>query len=297
MKNVLAVEGVIPALIASMTPSEELDLDGIKTNVNHLVDQGIHMLLVNGSTGEAAALTRDEKLKVIETVKTVAAGRAKILAGCGAPSTGETVRNALDAKAAGADGLLIITPFYIIPTQEGVVEHYRIINDKVKHPIVAYNLPAHTSVDIQMETLEKLADLEYLCGLKESSGRGNYIAEALARVGKKIAILEGGDDVIFPSLCMGVDGTIVALGNIAPAQIVKMFQAVKSGHIDEARRIYFQILPIARAIAVSVSFPAGVKYAVEALGRPAGPTRSPIVALHPDEKEAILSAMKASGLI
>jgi 4-hydroxy-tetrahydrodipicolinate synthase len=297
MKTHFQINGIFPALIASLTSSGELDLEGIKLNTNYLIDKGVAGLLINGSTGEAAALTRDEKIKVLETVIKTANGRIKIIAGTGAPSTAETIRNSMDAKSVGADAVLIITPFYIIPTQDGLIQHYQQINDTVKHPIIMYNLPAHTGVDIQMDTLDKLADLEYVCGLKESSGRGSYIAEALLRTGDRLSILEGGDDVVFPSLCMGVSGSIVALGNIAPDELVGIYNAIKSGKYDIARQLYFQILPIARAISVSVSFPAGVKLAVAMLGRPAGPTRSPITALSTDEQKMIREALITSKLL
>ncbi len=288
--------GIYPALITSFTSSGELDLEGIQANVEFLIGKGISGLLVCGSTGEAAALTRDERITVIQTVVKTAAGRIKILVGTGAPATAETIRNCQEAKQAGADAVLIITPFYIIPSQDGLYEHYKAINDAIKMPFFLYNLPQHTGVDITIDSLEKLAGLEYIRGIKESSGRGSYIAEAIARVGARMAVIEGGDDVVFPSLCMGAAGSIVALGNLAPAELVSIYQAVQAKDIEKARSIYFKILPIARAISVSINFPAGVKAGVELLGRRAGPCRSPL-AITSEEKENVRKALIASGLL
>ena len=289
--------GIVPALVTSFTATGELNLDGVKTNVDYLIEKGVWGLLVCGSTGEAATLTHEERVEVIETAVVAARGRAKIIAGSGAPSTAETVHLCQDAKDAGADAVLVVTPFYAIPTQEGLYRHYKAINDTVDLPIIAYNIPQHTGVDIQLETLERLAELEHVVGLKESSGRGSYVAEAIARVGDRITIIEGGDDVFFPSLCMGTVGGILALGNLAPAELVAMFNAVKAGQYDKARKLYFHILPIARAISVSVNFPSAVKVGVEMLGRPAGPARSPILPLSSGEEEEIRQALVASGLL
>jgi 4-hydroxy-tetrahydrodipicolinate synthase len=296
MNKELIIPGIIPALITSFDASGNLDMEGIKTNVEFLIEKGISGLLICGSTGEAATLTREERRKVIEHVVKVTNKRIKVIVGTGAPATAETINNSLEAKAAGADAILAITPFYIIPTQDGIYNHYKQINDIVGLPLYIYNLPQHTGVDISLDLLERLADLEHIVGIKESSGRASYIAEAIFRVGSKIAIIEGGDDVVFPSLCMGATANIVALGNLAPAELVNIYNSVKSGDIATAKKIYFQILPIARAISVSINFPAGVKAGVELLGRPAGPCRSPISIL-PEEREMIRKALVDSKLL
>lgn len=297
MDSTFKFSGIATALVTSFTAEGELDLEGIKTNVNYLIEKGVWGLVVCGSTGEAAALARDERVKVIETSVAIANGRVKIIAGAGAPSTSETIQLCREAKQAGGDAALVITPFYLIPTQEGLLHHYKAIDKEVDLPIIAYNIPAHTNVDIDIDTLEKLSELKNIAGLKESSGRGWYVAEAIARVGNKIAIIEGGDDVLFPSLCMGASGAIIALGNLAPVELVAMFNAISAGNFDQAREIYFQILPIARAIAVSVNFPSAVKAGVEMLGRPAGPTRSPILPLTSKEHDQIHQALIASKLL
>jgi len=296
MQKPLVFSGITPALVTSFTKNGKLDLEGVAANTEFLVSKGAWGLLVCGSTGEAAALTSEERVKVIRTAVEASKGRVKIIAGTGSPVTSETIRLSQQAKDAGADAVLVLTPYYVIPTQAGLLKHYEAINDAIHLPIIVYNLPQHTLVDIDIATLEKLAELEYICGLKESSGRTGYVAEALARVGKKISVIEGGDDVTFPSLCMGVAGCIVALGNLAPAELVSIYDNVKAGNFDKARKTYLQILPIARAISVSVNFPAGVKIGVELLGRPAGPVRSPLT-ITTKEKESIRKALITSRLL
>ena len=290
-------QGVVPAMVTPFTATGELDLQGLKTSVEYLVKNGVWGVLLSGSTGEAASLTREERIKVTETAAKAAHGRVKVITGTGAPSTAETIRLSLDAKAAGADALLVVTPYYLMPTQEGIFKHYQAINDAVDLPILAYNIPAHTGSDIQMTTLERLAALERIAGMKESSGRGWYMADSIAHVGDKMALIEGGDDTLYPGLCIGASGCILALGNLAPAEAVGIYNAVKAGDHAKARKLYFQILPIARAISVSINFPAGVKAALEMLGRPAGPCRSPIQPLTAQEAADMRQALVASKLL
>lgn len=290
------VDGIIPAQVTSFHPDGSLDLDGVRSNTEYLVSAGVWGVLVCGSTGEAAALAPHERVQVIQTAKQAARGKAVIIAGTGAPVTSEAIRLSQQAQEAGADALLVITPFYVIPNQLGLYNHFKYINEAVDIPIIMYNLPQHTLVDFEMETLERLAELKNIAGLKESSCRTGYVANALALVGDQISIIEGGDDVVFPSLCMGVAGSIVALGNLAPKELVAIFNHVKAGEYDQARKLYFRILPIARAISVSENFPAGVKAGVDLLGRPAGPTRPPIF-ITADERAAIEKALKASKLL
>jgi 4-hydroxy-tetrahydrodipicolinate synthase len=290
-------QGIVPALVTPFTERAELDLDGLKANVEYLIPQGIWGVLVCGSTGEAASLTREEKIVLVSSVAKVSQGRVQVIAGTGAPSTAETIRNSLDAKEAGADALLVVTPYYLIPTQEGIYQHYKAVNDAVELPMLAYNIPAHTGNDIQMSTLERIAGLEHVVGMKESSGRGWYMADAIAHVGDRMALIEGGDDTLYAGLCIGAAGCILALCNLAPAECVAIYTAVQAGRHDEARSIYYQILPIARAISVSVNFPAGVKAAVEMLGRKAGPCRSPIQPLTDAESKQMRAALIASRLL
>ena len=290
-------QGVTPAMVTPFTASAELDLEALKASVQFLAKKGVWGVLVCGSTGEAATLTAEERYKVAETAVQAAGGQVKVIVGTGAPSTAETIRLSLDAKRAGADAVLVVTPYYIIATQEGIYKHYKAINDAVDLPILAYNIPAHTGSDIQMNTLERMAALERIVGMKESSGRGWYMAEAVAHVGDKMALVEGGDDTLYPGLCIGASGCILALGNLAPAECVALYNAVKAGDYDRARKIYFQLLPIARAISVSVNFPVGVKTALEMLGRPAGPCRSPLQPLTKQEAADLRQALTASRLL
>ena len=297
MGNKMSFNGVIPAMLTPFTSSGDLDLDGLKKNVDFLIESGVSQIMCLGSTGEAATLTREECVKVTEATVKAANGRVPVMAGTGATSTREVIERSKEAKSAGADSIMIVTPFYEIPNQEGLYKHYASIADAVDIPICLYNIPPHTQVEIALETLEKLAKIDNIAALKDSSGNLNYFAEALRRVGDRMAILTGGDDITLPCFTLGCHGAILALANIAPRMVVDLFQAVQQKEREKSLDIFFKLLPIARAISVAQNFPAPVKEAVNMLGRPAGPARSPIVPLGNSEKEDIKKALQHAGLL
>jgi len=225
-----------------------------------------------------------------------AGGRVPVMAGTGATSTREVIERSKEAKSAGADSVMIVTPFYEIPNQEGLYQHYASIAEAVDIPICLYNIPPHTQVEIAPETLERLAKIGNIQALKDSSGNLSYFAEVMRRVGDKMSILNGGDDITLPCFALGCHGAILALANIAPRMVVDLFQAIQQQEREKSLDIFFKLLPIARAISVAQNFPAPVKEAVNMLGRPAGPARSPIVPVDNAEKKEIKKALQYAGL-
>ena len=291
------MEGIIPAMLTPFTANGDLDLDGLKKNVDFLVESGVSQIMCLGSTGEAATLTRQESVKVTEATVKASDGRVPVMTGTGATSTREVIERSKEAKDAGADSVMIVTPFYEIPNQDGLLKHYTTIAEAVDIPICLYNIPPHTQVEIAPETLEKLADIDNIVALKDSSGNLSYFAEVMRRVGDKMSILNGGDDITLPCFALGCHGAILALANIAPRMIVDLFQAVQQKEREKALDIFFKLLPISRAISVPQNFPAPVEEAVNMLGRPAGPARSPIVPVNAAEKADIKKTLQYAGLI
>ena len=297
MANKMSFSGIIPAMLTPFTSSGDLDLAGLKKNVDFLIESGVSQIMCLGSTGEAATLTREECVKVTEATVKAANGRVPVMAGTGATSTREVIERSKEAKNAGADSVMIVTPFYEIPNQEGLYKHYASIADAVDIPICLYNIPPHTQVEIAPETLEKLAEIDNIAALKDSSGSLSYFAEVLRRVGDKMAILTGGDDITLPCFALGCHGAILALANIAPRMVVDLFQAMQQKEREKSLDTFFKLLPISRAISVPQNFPAPVKEAVNMLGRPAGPARSPIVPLGNAEKADVKKALQYAGLL
>jgi len=296
MANKMSFNGIIPAMLTPFTSSGDLDLDGLKKNVDFLIENGVSQIMCLGSTGEAATLTREECVKVTEATVKAANGRVPVMAGTGATSTREVIERSKEAKSAGADSIMIVTPFYEIPNQDGLYKHYASIADVVDIPICLYNIPPHTQVEIAPETLEKLAKIGNIQALKDSSGNLSYFAEVMRRVGDKMSILNGGDDITLPCFALGCHGAILALANIAPRMVVDLFQATQQNDKGKSLEIFFKLLPISRAISVAQNFPAPVKEAVNMLGRAAGPARSPIVPVGNSEKEEIKKALQHAGL-
>jgi len=289
------LQGIMPAMLAPFGRKGQLDLEGIKTNAKFFAQVGCTGIACNGSTGEAVNLSREERVAVIQATREAVGRKLLIVAGTGAPTTGEAVQLTRDALDAGADAALVITPFNAIPNKEGLYRHFAEIA-QLGAPVIVYNLPQHTGVEIDLGTLERLVKLPAIVGIKESSGNMSYFAEIIRRFGGELAPLTGCDDLTFQAFVMGAPGAILAIGNIAPKMLVQMLGLVGAGRVAQARTLYFKLLPIARAISSSVNFPAPVKEAVKLLGRPSGPPRLPILPVDAKEAASIRAALKVAGL-
>ncbi|NIM44382.1 MAG: 4-hydroxy-tetrahydrodipicolinate synthase [Nitrososphaeria archaeon] len=289
--------GIYPAVATPLSGREEVDVERLRAHINYLLECGVHGIVSLGCTGEAALLSREEQRRVLSISIETVDGKVPVIVGTGAVSTEQTVDLTREAKDEGATAALIITPYFMIPSPEGVFEHYKAVNDSVDLPIFLYNLPQHTTINIDPSTVARLAELENVVGIKDSSGNMGQLAQIIKSVGDKISVFTGCDDLLFPCFMMGAVGAIIALGNIAPSEAVAIYNAVQDGEIDEARRVYYQILPIARAIGAAHNFPAQVKEALEMLARPVGPTKKPIASLTAEERKEIKEALKESELL
>jgi len=289
-------EGLMPAIITPMDKDGEIDFEGLKKNVEFYLDAGCTGIVANGSTGEAVNLSREERIEVVKKVVEVVRGKAKVIAGTGAPTTNVTLQYTKDAMNAGADAVLVITPFNAIPNKEGLYLHYKEVAE-VGIPVIMYNLPQHTSVEIDLETMGRLVKLDNIVGLKESSGNLSYFAEAIRLFSEDITLISGCDDLILQTLSMGIPALILAFGNIAPQMIIELFNAIKNNDFISAREKYYKLLPMARAIGDSVNFPAPVKEAVHLLGRPSGPPRLSTLPVNQEESEEIRKKLIYAGLL
>jgi len=291
-------EGVMPAIITPFTEEGRHDPEGFRKNLEFFLKTGISGIVVNGSTGEASALTDEERIRNIEIASEMArpSGRM-IIAGIGTTTTGHAIRLSKDAEKAGADALLALTPFSIIPRTDGLFRYYKEISESTNIPLLAYNLPAHTNVTITVETLVELVDKEVIVGIKDSSGNISALADMVMQVGNRTSIITGGDDMLLQALVTGCSGAILALGNLAPTICVEIYKAVKANDIPRAVGLYYKVLPLAKIISPAINFPAPVKECVKQLGRPAGPCRSPIMPVTTAEVDEIRKAITIAGLI
>jgi len=267
--------GVIPALITPFTDDgRNVDEERLRHLINHLIDLGVTGLVPCGTTGEFQNLSEQERRRVIEITIDEANSRVPVIAGTGSSGTDLTIEKTRHAKDAGADAAIIVTPYYHKPTNRGLYEHYQRIADAVDIPIVIYNIPQVTGVWMPWQVVEDLVEIPNIAGLKDSSGEIRYILAVLEKVGARLPVVCGHDEVVLPALAAGCSGTILASANVFPDHLLKLYVAVQEGKLDQARQIQLTIQKMARIIAKSG--PVGVKAALNMMGIKVGPVRLPL---------------------
>ncbi len=286
------------SLVALITPFRDgkVDETAFQEHVAWQVGQGTHGLVPCGTTGEAPALEHDEHRRVIELCVEVAKGRAPVIAGTGSNSTAHTVTATREAKAAGADAALIMCPYYNKPTQEGLYQHFKAVHDAVDLPIIVYNIPGRTSVDMSNATMARLAKLPNIVGVKDAT---NDLARPLrmrVEIDGEFALLSGEDGTAVAYLAQGGHGCISVTANVAPALCAEMHEAWQRGDLATVRKINERLIPLHDALFVETS-PAPVKYAASLLGRCTADVRQPLWQTTPETQEKVQRAMRGAGLL
>jgi len=287
MRNNL-FRGVTTAMITPFNPDGSLDLEGLKNNTLFQIEKGVQGLLPLGTTGESPTLTDSEKELVARTViETVRSQNSivKVMVGVGTNDTQKTIHNAKLAREWGADALLIVTPYYNKPTQEGILAHFQAISESVDLPIIVYNIKSRTGINIETTTLKKLAQLSSIIAVKEASGDIAQVMDVLYQI-PEIAVYSGDDNLTFPMMCLGAQGVISVISNLFPSQVVQMVQATLDGDLETARQMHFKLLPLFKAAFIETN-PAPIKYAMNRSGFAAGPVRLPLVEIRPQTKQII----------
>jgi len=292
----LDLSGLMPAIITPLKETGEIDYPGLEKNVRYYVDAGCTGIVVNGSTGEAVNLTSMERRQLISEISRIVPEGVNVIAGTGTPTTKSTIELTEEAMEAGADAVLVITPYNAIPNAQGLLRHYSEVAE-VGAPMILYNLPEHTGVTIGFKTIEALLRFDNVVGIKESSGDLIYFSELISNFGKRLSPMSGSDTLFFQCFLMGATGAILALGNIAPHMIIEILDAVRKNDLEKARKLYFRLIPIGRSISDSMNFPAPVKEAVRLLGRPSGAPRSPILPVDGEEARSIRENLIIAGLL
>ena len=283
--------GTFTALITPFRSDGSLDLDALASLVEWQIEQGIDGLVPCGSTGESATLTPAEHVDVVRHVVDVAAERVPVLAGTGSNSTREAIEFTREARTAGADGALLISPYYNKPTQDGIFHHYRSIAEQTGLPLVIYNIPGRTASRIEPETIGRLSRLPGIVGNKEAAGDLAAAAEAMRLAADGFTTLSGDDALTLPLLAIGGHGVITTTGNVAPREMVELVRAFRNGDVARARQLHYRLLPLMQALFVE-SNPIPVKAALHILGRiPEPALRLPLTPLrkgHRDQLEAVV---------
>jgi 4-hydroxy-tetrahydrodipicolinate synthase len=268
--------------VALVTPFRNgaVDYEELKRSVDWQIAQGVPVLSPAGTTGESPTLTRDEHERVIATVVEHAAGRARVLAGTGSSATAEAVRLTLFAARAGADGALIVTPYYNRPTQDGLFAHFGRIAESVDFPLVLYNVPSRTGCNLEPGTIERLARYANVVGIKEASGSLDQVSEILLHT--DLTVLSGDDSLTLPMLAVGAEGVISVAANLVPRDVIALIDAFRRGDLTEARRLHARLFTLCRALLGVATNPIPVKKALAMLGRGNGELRLPLGP--PDER-------------
>lgn len=270
-------EGVLPAIITPFkrNSSMDLDLDGLRSNIAFLLEEGVQGIVPCGSTGESATLSFEEHEQVIETAVDEVNGRVPVLAGTGSNNTAEAIRFTEAAKDLGADGALVISPYYNKPNRSGLIKHYSRIAD-IDIPIVMYNVPGRTGQNLLPDLVVELARHPNIVGIKEASGDIGQVSRIIeGTLDEDFLVISGDDGLTLPILCLGGSGVISVAANIEPALMVKMFDHFCEAELEEALDLHYSLSPLFRGLFIDTN-PIPVKRAVALRGMAAGPVRPPL---------------------
>lgn len=294
MKHEPIFRGVATALI---TPTDEngIDFAAFKKLINWQIDEGINALVICGTTGEGSTLSDQEHRDALQCAVETAAGRVPIIAGTGSNDTSYAIELTKFACSIGCDGMLCVTPYYNKATQKGLVAMYSAIGDASTKPVILYNVPSRTGVNIEPATYVELAKHPRIAGIKEANGNISKIVETAALVGDQLAIYSGNDDEIVPIMACGGIGVISVLSNVAPRQTVEICDKFFAGDVSGAMALQAKYLPLIRALFSEVN-PIPVKAAMAAMGFCKDYLRLPLTPMEEGHKAVLLQAMRDVGI-
>ena len=283
------------ALVTPFKRDGSLDEAGVSRLARRQVDAGIHFLVPCGTTGECPTLTDDEQVRIVELVVAEAAGKVPVLAGAGGYNTQEVIHAAKRMRAAGADGILSVTPYYNKPTPEGLFQHYRAIADAVDLPIVIYNVPGRTGCNVDPATLVRLATVPNIVGVKEASGNVTQMCEICATVPHDFIVLSGDDALTLPLMAIGGRGIVSVASNEIPSEMSHLVELAEGGNFAEARALHQRLFPLMQINFIE-SNPIPVKSAMASLGLLEEVYRLPMVPPRPASKQRIDAVLQSLGM-
>lgn len=288
-------KGTATAMITPFYDNGSVNFEAFGRMIDYQIENGTDALVILGTTGEPSTMTDDERFAVMKYSVEKIAGRAKIIFGTGSNCTANAVAASKRAEELGADGLLCVTPYYNKCTQKGIVEYYKAICGAVKIPVIAYNVPARTGVNILPPTAEELSKIPNLAGIKEACGNMEQICETMRRVRPYCDVYSGDDNLNLPILAIGGAGLISVASNIAPKQVKQVYTYVAERRLDEANELQDKLLPLIDACFTEVN-PIPVKAGCDMLGLDAGVPRAPLTELEDAHKKIMLDCIKNLGL-
>lgn len=286
------------SIVAIITPFKDNKLDekALTDLIEWHIAEGTHAIVPCGTTGESATLEYEEHYRVIELTVQVVNGRIPVIAGTGANSTSETIMMTGKARGIGADGALLVVPYYNKPTQEGLYRHYKAVAEAVDIPQVLYNVPGRTALNMLPSTVARLAALKNIVAIKEASGDLAQVSEVIRLCGDKLNVLSGDDFTTFPAMALGVKGTISVSANVAPKDLSNMCQSMLDGNIEEAKKLHFKLEPLNKGMFIETN-PISVKTALSLMGKIEEEMRLPLCPMAAENKDKLKNILTDYGLI
>ncbi len=290
-------EGAGVALVTPFTDSGEVNFSKLSELLEEQIAGGTDAIISCGTTGESSTMTHEEHIQVVRYTCEVVNGRIPVIAGTGSNCTREAVHLSVEAQKAGADGLLLVTPYYNKATQKGLIAHYKAIAQAVDIPVLLYHIPGRTGVTMTPETMVTLCrEVPNIVGVKEASGNFSSIATMMQMADGCIDLYSGNDDQVVPLLAMGGKGVISVLSNVAPRQTHDMCRAFFEGDVKKSLKLQLQAVPLISQLFCEVN-PIPVKAAMNLMGKNVGPMRMPLTEMEPAHKEALAKAMREYGIL
>lgn len=295
MKNTIFTGAAI-AIITPMNADGSINYDVLGEMIDTQIESGTDAIVICGTTGEASTMTDEEHLECIRFAVQRTAKRVPVIAGTGSNDTAYAVKLSKEAEAVGADGLLLVTPYYNKTTQRGLIAHFTAVADAVNIPIVLYNIPGRTGMNMEIATVKELAKHRNIAAIKEASGNISYAAKLIAECGDMIDVYSGNDDMIVPLMSLGAKGVISVLSHVIPKETHDMVQYCLDNNFAEATKLQIEYLDLINDLFIEVN-PIPVKEAMNMMGVNAGPCRLPLVEMTEEHKAALRASLERHGLI
>ena len=286
------------SMVALVTPfkGDKVDWQSLEALVEFHVKSGTHGIVPCGTTGESATLSHEEHDDVIKTVIKVVNKRVPVIAGTGSNSTDEAVRLTRAAEKSGADGALMISPYYNRPTQEGIYQHYKKVAESVAIPLIVYNIPARTGSKIEPETLARLSEIKNVAGVKEATGSVDQAIDVIRLCGDRLAVYSGEDSLTFSLMALGGKGVISTVANVAPKEMAQLTEACLKGNWEKGREHQFKLIPLIRSLFIETN-PIPVKTALSLMGKCASDLRLPLTPMSEGALKKLKQTMTDFGLV
>lgn len=289
-------EGVIPPLVTPFKVDGSLDEEALRGVIRYVLSGGVHGVFIGGSTGESYAMDDQTRIRAFEVALDEVNGQVPVFAGTAHITTSETIQCTKAAEAVGVDAVSIVTPFFITPNESEIYDHYYSIAKSTKLPVILYNNPDRTGVNISIDTIKRLSSIDNIVGIKDSSGNMTYVCEIIKNTADSFSFFCGKDTIIYSTLVTGGKGAVPASGNVAPELIVRLYNAIKQGDLEKSRDLQFRLDPLRNAFSLG-SFPVVLKEALNLIGVEVGVARLPIKPLSTDNRSKLNTILKDMDLV